>query len=145
MKNGFIFLILVFLANGCGEIKNPFVTSSKSKKAIDKVEDVELARSILWPKSYKFDVERDPFKPLIGNRDWEKQEKTIVVKDEIKVIGVVELGERAVAFLETPFKTGTFQVGDEIGKYKIERIASNRVVLKKGKEEVILKVGGEDE
>jgi len=145
-----LFIILGLLGiNGCGRIDKGFIhkfSSEKKQESLEGVENVELAKAILRPQPYRFTIDRDPFRPLVGNRRYQGEEKIEVdAKTDIKVIGVVTLGEVKVAFLESPFKVGTFRVGDKISNYEIQEITPQRIVLTEGGKQVILKVGGEDE
>jgi len=89
---------------------------------------------------YPDDIFRDPFEPLVS-KNGDINVKLIKQRGSLHLNGIV--------YDETD-KQGSFalinnnlvKTGDIIGKYKVERIEKNKVVLKRGDKEVILNSEG---
>ncbi len=119
--------------------------SEETTRKSTTVKSVELAEAILWPKPYRFPVTRDPFKPLLWKSSLSSG-KIGVVEPEValRLIGVVVLGDEAVALIGVGDKTSTVHEGDNLGGYKVERITPGEVVLDRGKKKLVLKMKGEE-
>ena len=137
----------VLSASGCTKIKRKIQANTHTEsKPVNTVKEVSLAKAILHPRPYKFTFTKDPFMPLLGKVFYNNGESAdINIGTELKLIGVVMLGDNSVALLESPLKTGAFKEGDTIGNYIVMRINKDSVVLAKGRKKIVLKVGGENE
>lgn len=137
--------LVCFATVGCKKVKKKMLKQpfSEEQKQNEKVESVNLAKAILLPKPYKFKVQKDPFKPLLGKTYVSEDDEDTETSLSLQLIGVVTLGDYSAALLRSPAKSGVFQVGETIDSYRIEKITSSEVVLTKGKEKVVLKMGGE--
>ncbi|MCM8756795.1 MAG: hypothetical protein NC817_02015 [Candidatus Omnitrophica bacterium] len=143
----FVLLFLLFFIitdTGCKKVnKTTRVTKRTDKRRIVYLSETdELVKSIMRLQPYDFKFSRDPFKPLLGGS---LSRLNVNIGDEIKIIGVVRLEGIPYVFMETPFKKGVFKKGDVIGEYTIDDIEINRIILKKGDEKLVVKLGGNDE
>lgn len=89
---------------------------------------------------YSLEGERDPFEPLITPEGLVNL-KLLKEVETLELNGILYSGEDSVAIINNiPLKKGI-----RIGSYKVIEIKPKEVILKKGKKELILKLGGEDE
>jgi len=149
MRKVFISCMVVFFVcamSGCKLFKKKKARAPQVSP-VSKVSSVELAHEILRPKPYKFKTTRDPFRPVIERKHFSSQGLPVDEPEEMleaKVIGIVLLGEAHTALIETASGVKVFKRGDMIDSYVIDKIEGKIVVLKKGSNEVVLKVGGEE-
>ena len=151
MRRLFVFsllLLLIFLGFGCRKAeKGLSKKTSESKQGIVEVDDIKLAEAILWTKPYQFSLSRDPFKPLTGESSLLMEEEMEFLNQadtDIYIFGILKKEEGSIALLELPSGVGLVREGDKIGKYTVERIDSDRVILESEGERKILEIGGEE-
>lgn len=148
MRKVFILCVIGFcvcVMTGCKFLKKKR-PSLEQTPSVTKVESMELAHEILRPKPYRITTARDPFKPVIEQKkisvqgmEGEPQETL-----EAKLIGIVLLGDTHTALIETSLGVKIFRQGDNIDSYVIHKIEAKSVFLKRGTNEIVLKVGGEE-
>lgn len=149
MRRYFTFLIVffcIFMGLGCQNIKKRVEQKMSPKKdTIEKVESVELAQAILWPKPYEFTVVRDPFKPLREKVLPSKEVTGIDANFDLKLLGIVNIEGTVIVLIESPVKVSIFRKGDKIGDYTIQKTDTNSVILEriteKNSERIVLKMG----
>jgi len=138
-------LILVF-SSGCDLFKkkrpNPY---AQTEQSLPQVKDMDIAYDLIKPHVYNVTVARDPFKPVIEQKNsfQVKGEKNSEFLTDLKLLGIVTLGSEKRALLRTGAKTGTYSSGENIFGYTLETIEADRVVLVKEdkKIELILEKG----
>lgn len=145
-----VVLVICLSFTGCSEPKEVVVTPTENKeKALEYVQNPELAKVILKPQQKKLSIAKDPFKPImqyfmgVGGQEAKKNGLPTGKSgaEDVIFIGVVKMGDDARVFLKTADKSGVFKVQDKVGKYTLDSIGLNQIVLKFGDVVVIKKRG----
>ncbi len=158
-KSIFLVVFLVVFIAGCSQ------TSAKKSKAKSKaatssaqtgntpaspvIEDTHLAKVILKQDNKPLSVNRDPFKPLLQKdlATWQEINKDLVRGDtqdnlsDIKLMGVIKIGDESKAYLMVKDKMSMYQVKDQVREYTISKIDRNEVEFKSDTNIVVKKRG----
>jgi hypothetical protein len=141
-----IALIGLFCLVGCDESAQDSASGKNGNGTIEqlpeiRVESPDLAKVILKPQREKFDISKDPFRPLFYQGSYSKDGETPVV-DEVggwKWGGVVRIGQESLLLMKNDTGRGFFRVNDKIDSYTIIDIQQEQAVLNDGKKDIILK------
>lgn len=144
MRRSYVFLliIIIFLFSGCKKVRNVLIGPEPKSERIRPIEDVDLAKAIIWPKPYQFVPTQDPFKPLLGNLSFISTENLQeLAEKDIKILGILFNEKEPLVLLEKPDETEVFRKGDMLAQYKIIKIEPNKVILEKENKNYVLEIG----
>ncbi len=114
----------------------------KPRIVFERVQSLDLAQALVWPKPYTLKLNRDPFMPLLGKFKSISGDPAADEKPEIYLRGVVNVGDKGFALIESPLRTKTYKEGDLVEGYSVYKIESKSVVLKKGDKQIEIKIKG---
>ncbi len=128
--------------------KSAAVLEQESTEIFPQVESTELAKLIIKPTPKPLRVERDPFKPLLekkskivrGDQGLEVQDDML---ENVDFLGVVRIGNNFSALLRTSETKGAFNLGENVGSFKITEISQDYVIFTKGEKTYKIKRGDE--
>ncbi len=143
MKKVPIFLMILLLTTGGCRFPGSGVSARQSpeKPRIPRIENRQLAKLILTPKTEKLRVARDPFKPLIAREESASREPVAIQNLNVMFLGSVKVGDEVRALVQVNDKKEFVRENDTVQGYTVESINMDQVVFAKGDQQKIIKRG----
>ncbi|MDP8265429.1 MAG: hypothetical protein P9M07_00605 [Candidatus Aceula meridiana] len=147
------FITISLVSTSCD--MNPFSAKQESLRLEDEsfyIQDIELAKALVWPKPREISFERDVFRPLVGEgagsasitgRTGEEGNTQVADLDRF-VLTATFLSDNSIAYIKPKDEGKAFfvHVGEKIGSAVVKEIKRNEVIVELEGQEIFLKILG---